>query len=486
MKGLKACLRQTYSAVTKDLFDTHNAPQWKPLLYNLAFLHTVIQERKKFGAIGWNIPYEFNMADFTSSAMYLLNYFEDADLRKGVSWNSIRYMLGEIQYGGRVTDNCDNRLLNSYMQTWFGEHIMDKSFQYFNGYKLPSFKTMSEYRAYIDNLPSVDRPEVFGLHGNADLLYQSNTAGSMLSCILNIQPKTVSTSSSAGKKDEGGKEVESRENTVKELVDSMLKKMPEEYNEHLLSEQLQKLGVIQPMTIFLKQEVMRMKKLLSSIHVTLNNLQLAIEGSICMSDELQNILDSLYDAIVPHGWVKGFLTATLQEIARKHSGWSLDNVSIVCEVSKVFKEDVSMVPNEDLNHVIVAAGGFDQSTKAISASGVLSNLLFANHKEANTGILLHAKDATNNGYSRTVVQCKDKDVLVMLVNLCHESHADEVWISEGTSSQKIFVPVHTIFSSMPIDVRQSLIGFHSITGCDTTSQPNGISKKTAWEFYKKS
>ena len=94
----------------------------------------------------------------------------------------------------------------------------------------------------IDTLPLVDTPEVFGLHMNADITYQTNSATTILDTILNIQPK-----------DSGGGSGETREAVVFRQAQEMLDKLPPDYVQHEVGNLIVICFVLSLLSIFILQ-----------------------------------------------------------------------------------------------------------------------------------------------------------------------------------------------------------------------------------------
>lgn len=80
-------------------------------------------------------------------------------------------MIGEVQYGGRVTDDYDKRLLNTFSKIWFLDTLFTENFEFYKGYPMLVYKQVSDYLKVIDEMSTVDPPQVYGLHHNADITY---------------------------------------------------------------------------------------------------------------------------------------------------------------------------------------------------------------------------------------------------------------------------------------------------------------------------
>ena len=116
-----------------------------------------------------------------------------------------------------------------------------------------------------------------------------------------------------------------------------------------------------------------------------------------------------------------------------------------------------------------------------SDNGIDTKSLEANHEEADTRIVLHASRVPADV---VVITSRDTDVLVLLVAHRKAIRADEVWLNRGTAKAPLYIPIHTVYATQPPEVVTTILAFHALTGCDTTSFFAGHTKSGAWKTYK--
>jgi len=318
-KGLKANMTRLYTSSVQEKFFTRvtEEAKYKKLLYSLCWFHSVLIERRKFKSLGWNEVYSFNDSDFEVSENILEMYLGFAEEGSGSlnidpknpPWDAIRYLIAEVSYGGRVTDDRDRRLLSVYALDFFNSNVVTEvKYKLSEGaqpYVIPDDSTYKApqdianyrthfYKEHIKTFPS-DKPEAFGQHVNAEISSQRSDTKDLLSALLLLQPQRVK----AG-------EV-SREDTVYNLCSELLEKIPQRMPLREIKDRWR--NDLSKLKIVLFQEIARYNRLLDYSRNSLEQLQKGIKGFVVISSELEAVMNSLFENRVPKVWGFAYLSA---------------------------------------------------------------------------------------------------------------------------------------------------------------------------------
>uniref|UniRef100_A0A8C0DXP1 Dynein axonemal heavy chain 9 n=1 Tax=Balaenoptera musculus TaxID=9771 RepID=A0A8C0DXP1_BALMU len=349
--------------------------EFKSILFALCYFHAVVAERRKFGPQGWNRSYPFSTGDLTISVNVLYNFLE-ANVK--VPYDDLRYLFGEIMYGGHITDEWDRRLCRTYLEEFIKPEMLEGELSLAPGFPLPGNMDYSAYHQYIDAELPPESPHLYGLHPNAEIGFLTQTSEKLFRTVLELQPRDSQAGDGAGA---------AREEKVKAILEELLERVTDEFN---IPELTAKAEERTPYVAVVLQECERMNVLTREIQRSLRELDLGLKGELTMTSDMENLQNALYLDTVPEPWARraypsiaglaawfldllnrikeleawtgdfmmpstvwltgffnpqSFLTAIMQSTARKNE-WPLDQMALQCDVTKKNREEFRSPPRE--------------------------------------------------------------------------------------------------------------------------------------------
>uniref|UniRef100_A0A8C3V2Y5 Dynein axonemal heavy chain 17 n=1 Tax=Catharus ustulatus TaxID=91951 RepID=A0A8C3V2Y5_CATUS len=374
--GMHANLHKALDNFSQDTLEMcSQEKEFRSILFALCYFHAVVAERRKFGPQGWNRPYPFSTGDLTISVSVLHNYLQASSK---VPYDDLRYLVGEIMYGGHITDDWDRRLCRTYLEEFIKPEMLEGELCLAPGFPLPGYMDYNGYHQYIDDALPPESPYLYGLHPNAEIGFLTQRSERLLRTVLELQPRDSSTGQGA---------LGTREEMVQALLEEMLEKLTDEFN---MAELVAKVEERTPYAVVALQECERMNALTAELRRSLTELELGLKGELTMTSDMETLQNSLFLDMVPESWLKrsypstaslgswfadllariseleawtrdfslpstlwlgGFfnpqsiLTAVMQTAARKNK-WPLDTMTLQCDVTKKSREDFASAPRE--------------------------------------------------------------------------------------------------------------------------------------------
>jgi len=332
--GFKANMNRALASYKPEVFDEKET-KIRTILFGLVYFHCVMTERRKFGPKGFNMYYPFSDGDLRDSSTVMQNYMDGAGGSGKVPWDDLKYLIGEIMYGGHIVNNFDRILCNAYLANLLTDQLLDEAelFPFAEGkasFKCPVAATHAKYIEHIDTELPPETPLAFGMHPNAEIDFLTTQCINLFATLTELQPKTGGGSDGAPTATDYAKEFSAR---VFDEVQVESQKLPiDEINGKLTDESSR--GPYQ--NVYL-QECELINTLIKIMVTDLKDLDLAFKGELTMTGAMETLMENIMVNKIGAEWMKKSWQTT-----RGLATW-LDNLKQRLEMLNLWKDDPTQI-----------------------------------------------------------------------------------------------------------------------------------------------
>lgn len=221
-------------------------------------------------------------------------------------------MIAQCNYGGRITDENDRRLITVYAKEVFDESLTalekwrpigTEEYNYIYpadeaNTKHPDIASIFTPDYFLQeiqkNFEKDDQPHAFGQHTNAEITSQIMDTNELLLSILSLMPQVASG---------GAGNVESQ---ALGIIRPIMEGVPNSVDVQALK--VKHIKDDSPLTVVLIQELTRYNILLKIMRESLEQLEKGIQGLVVISPDLEAMLNSLMKNLVPKAWSNSYFS----------------------------------------------------------------------------------------------------------------------------------------------------------------------------------
>ncbi|TYZ57148.1 hypothetical protein PybrP1_002034 [[Pythium] brassicae (nom. inval.)] len=281
---IQSNLRRAWANFSEDKVQACTKPaDFKACLFALCWFHAIVLGRRRFGQQGWSRAYSFNTGDLTICANILHSYLDN---NPAVPWDDIRYIIGEIMYGGHITDSWDRRTNNTYLSVLINPGLL-AAMELGPGFRSPNPDdfAFADYANYIEKHMVPEAPPLFGLHPNAEIGYLTTTCETLCYTIVTI-------GGGAGGGGDGGGD---KTAALRAMIDDLEARCPAHFSLLDLTEAAAPLLTEEhgPFVVVAMQECSRMNVLLEEIRASLGDLKKGLNGQLNMSQAMEDLATAM-------------------------------------------------------------------------------------------------------------------------------------------------------------------------------------------------
>lgn len=362
-RGIKATMRgllATNPLSEEDFFSScrEKNREWKRWIYDLLLVHAVVLGRRRFGAVGWSVAYDFAPSDFQMSMQLLQGFLKNTQRAdpSAAAAKAFRQLCMGCNYGGRLHEEPGRHLMQVLMSDcgsgtpppssqsqivaeWTGvwESLVTQDLSY-EGF----CRAVDELPSDEEMISSWSLADSYGLHANAALALEQEAYTTFFTDLCSMVVGDVVATTA---------EPESLVATdILQVLNQLpigIVRLPGFLAERKGGSQKEEVAVGHGVAFLsvLVAEISRYNNLLNVVVTSLRDTLSALQGSATLSGELGEVADAIAQRHTPSLWLArsylslkplGSYVADFVERFAFVSQWSAGNSPIVFWIGGFF------------------------------------------------------------------------------------------------------------------------------------------------------